>query len=286
MIDKNKIKLYLIVAALTLFLGLNSLYITDERQIALVFQFGELVRVNDKPGLSIKVPFIQNLSYLDKRLLNFNSSEKEVTALDQKKIIVNFFAKYKIVDPRKFYQTVTTEEGAKSRLNSIIDSSMRQVLGKVPFSELLTPRRSGIMKDIQNLASTEVKRFGIEVTDVRIMRADLPEENSQAIYNRMRTDREKEAKQYRAEGAEESDRVRADADRERKILIADAYKKADILRGEGESESTEIYAKSFSKDPEFYNFYRSLQAYKNSISKEDTKLLLSPDSGFLKFFKE
>lgn len=274
----------LISIGLALFLLINALFVVEQRQQALVLQFGEVVRVIKEPGLKFKVPFIQKVSLFDSRILNLSADEKEVIAKDQKRLIVTAFAKYKITNPLKFYQTVRDENGVRTRLNSILDSSLRQVLGEVPLATLLTGERSAIMKSIQQLVSTQAASFGVDVIDVRIMRADLPKENSDAIYRRMQTEREKEAKQFRAEGAEEAQRIKARADKETKVLLAESQQQAQIIRGEGDAISSKIFADAFSQDAEFFNFYRSLQAYRTTMQKGNTSFVLSPSSPFLHYF--
>lgn len=268
------------------FLALTSVFIVEQRQQALVLQFGEVTRVIKEPGLKFKVPFIQKVSLFDNRVLNLSADEKEVIAKDQKRLIVTSFAKYRITNPLKFYQTVRDEAGVRSRLNSILDSSLRQILGEVPLATLLTGERSVIMKNIQQLVNTQSADFGIDVIDVRIMRADLPKENSEAIYRRMQTEREKEAKQFRAEGAEVAQQIKSRADKEAKILLAESQLKAQVTRGEGDGISSKIFADAFNQDPEFFNFYRSMQAYRTTLKKGDTTMVLSPDSEFLRFFNE
>ncbi len=263
---------------------LTSVFVVEQRQQALVLQFGEVMRVVKEPGLKFKIPFIQKVTWFDNRVLNLSADEKEVIAKDQKRLIVTAFAKYRITDPLKFYQTVRDEAGVRTRLNSILDSSLRQVLGEVPLATLLTGERATIMRNIQQLVSNQAADFGIDVMDVRIMRADLPKENSDAIYRRMQTEREKEAKQFRAEGAEEAQRIKSRADKEANILLAEAQSQAQIIRGEGDSISSKVYADAFNQDAEFFDFYRSLQAYQTTLKKGDTTLVLSPDSAFLHFF--
>lgn len=267
------------------FVVLNSLFIVNERQMAMVFQFGEAVKRVDKPGLTFKIPLIQQVKFFDKRLLNLRADEKEVIAKDQKRLIVNAFAKYKIIDPLKFFQTVHDELGAAKRLNSLLDSSLRQVLGEVPLSALLTDERSKIMQRICDLATSMAQSFGIEVVDVRIMRADLPKENSLAIYKRMQTDREKAAKEFRAQGAEEAQRVRSEADKERKLIISGAERDAQYLQAEGDTIAYQNYANAYSVDPDFYGFYRSMQAYTVALQKDNTNVIISPENDFLKYFK-
>jgi len=266
------------------FLAVNSFFIVRQQQQALVLQFGKVEHVVKDPGMHFKMPFIQDVTFFDNRVLNLNAEEKEVIAKDQKRLIVTAFAKYTITDPLKFYQTVRDEEGIGTRLNSIVESSLRQVLGSVPLATLLTGERARIMKDIQGLVNDQATSFGIKVIDVRIMRADLPKENSDAIFQRMQTEREKEAKEFRAEGAEESLRIKAHADKDRLILRADAQLQAQIIRGEGDAISTKISAEAFGQDTDFFSFYRSMQAYRNALHKSDTTMVLSPHSEFLKYF--
>jgi membrane protease subunit HflC len=283
MLNKNKLYLIILLSGLLI---INLLFIVSQHQQALVFQFGEVVRVIKSPGLKLKVPFIQKIIYFDNRILNITADDKEITAKDQKRIRVNTFAKYKIVEPLKFYKTVRDEAGVRTRLNTIIESSLRQVLGEEPLSALLTSERALIMRKIQQLANTQATDFGVDVIDVRIVRADLPKENSEAIFKRMQTDREKEAKEIRAEGAEEALRIKSRADKDAKILLAEAQKKAQIIRGEGDGISSKIFADAFNRDPEFYNFYRSMQAYQQALNKNDTTFVLSPESKFFKYFDQ
>lgn len=278
-----------------LFVLFNALFVVKQTEQALVLQFGKPVRVEHDPGLKFKMPFIQNVEYYDRRLLDFDAESKEVIASDQKRLIVDAFVRYRITDPLLFKQTVADERTMRSRLNAILESSLRQVLGSVPLSKVISERRSAIMQDIRNLvneqamgakvegADTTRGGFGIEVVDVRIKRADLPPANSEGIYKRMQTEREREAKEFRAKGAEDAQKIRSQADKERTILLAEARKKAEITRGEGDSEATRIFAESFGKDEEFFAFYRTMQAYKKTLNQGDTTLILSPDSDFLKY---
>jgi membrane protease subunit HflC len=279
----NKIYYFVVPLAIALFLSASSVFTVHQRQIAVVFQFGEAVDTVLSPGLHLKMPFIQNVEFFDKRLLHAEAEAKELTASDGKRIIVDAFAKYLIVDPVKFYKTVRDYQGVGIRLNKILESSMRQVIGKVPLTALLTEKRGNIMLEIKNLVSQEAKTFGISITDVKILRADLPKENSDAIYARMQTAREKEAKQIRAEGLEEAARIISKADKESRILLAEAYMSAEILKGEGDASAAKIYNSAYSVDPEFYKFYKALQVYKEVLQKEDTSFVLSPKADFFKF---
>lgn len=275
---------YISFVALGLFLSVvSALFTVDQRHSAVVFQFGEAVRTIESPGLNIKIPFIQNVELFDKRILNVEAEAKELTASDGKRVIVDAFAKFRIVDPVMFYKTVHNYQGVKIRLNKNLESSMRKVIGRLPLTSLLTNERSGIMSNILNQVNQEARNFGLDVIDVRILRADLPKENSAAIYRRMQTAREKEATQIRAEGQEEGARIRSKADKESKILLAEAYMQSQIIKGEGDRESAKIHNLAYSVDPEFYKFYRSLEVYKNTLKKDDTSFVLSPEAELFKY---
>jgi membrane protease subunit HflC len=280
----NNIKPIYIVIGLTILLILsNSLYVVNQIQYCVIFQFGEAVKIIDKPGLNFKVPFIQQAEYFDKRILNVEAEAKELTASDGKRIIVDAFARFKVIDPVRFYKTVHDYSGFKLRLNKILESAMRKVIGKVSFTALLSDERSKIMRLIRDSLNEESELFGVVVIDVRILRADLPKENSAAIYKRMQTEREKEAKQIRAEGSEEASKIRSMADKESKILISKAYTESQSIQAEGDSQSSKIYNVAYSRDPDFYIFYKSLNTYKNILKKEDTNLILSTNSELFKY---
>ena len=279
----NKTVLIFFIIALS-FLGLNSLFTMDERQQGLVLQFGEPKRVIQKSGLHFKLPLIQNVVRYDVRILEYDLPIEEVIAVDKKRMLIDSFTRFKITDPLEFYKTVGTESSVRNRLNSNVISSLRRVVGRVTLEELLSEERSNIMENIKVEVNNEASRFGIEVVDVRIRRADLPEANSQAIYERMISERVREAKEFRAKGSEIAQKIRAEADKERTVILAEATKKSEILRGEGESQSVNIYANAFQQDPEFYSFYRSMQAYGNVLGEDGTTMILSPDSEFLEFF--
>ena len=280
-------KLYItIVAVFATFLLLTaSLFTVDQRQTAIVLQFGEAVRIIDNPGLNIKIPFIQNIRFLDKRILNVTAEEKELTASDEKRVIVDAFAKYQIINPVKFIKTVNNYSGANLRLNKLLESSMRTVIGRVPLNTLLSEKRSDLMLQIRDLVHSEAVSFGIKVIDVRILKSDLPQENSEAIYSRMQTERHKEAKQIRAEGEEEAARIKSRADKESQIILANAFMDAQEIKGIGDAEAARLYNQAYSKDSEFYQFYRSLIAYKASLSKDNTQFVLSPKSEFFKYLQ-
>jgi membrane protease subunit HflC len=260
------------------------MFTVDQRQQVLILQFGEPIRTIKSPGIKFKIPLLQDAVFFDKRIIDLSIAEQEVIASDQKRLIITAFAKYQIIDPLKFYTTVGNNYGLSSKLSGILDSSLRQVIGEVTLSELLTENRGDVMKKIKEVVSTSSEIFGIKIVDVRVMRADLPKENSDAIYARMQTAREKEAREIRANGAEEAQKIRAEADKEKTIILAEAKKGSDLTRGNGEAEAIKIYASSFGRDPEFADFYRSMIAYKTAFQPEKTKMIISPDSEFFKYF--
>ncbi len=264
--------------------GFNSLYTVHQVQQVLLLQFGEPVGVVREPGLKFKIPFVQDVTYIDKRILDLDAPPEEVIASDQKRLVVDAFARFKITDPLKFYQTVGNEAVARSRMGSLINSNLRQVLGSEAFSTVLSGKRDALMKRIRDLVNEEAKDFGIFIVDVKIKRADLPQANSQAIYRRMQTERLREAAEFRAQGAETAQRIRSRADREKTVLIAEAQKQSEILRGEGDGKAVKIFADAFGKDKDFFAFYRSMQAYGKALGTDDTTMVLSPDSEFFRFF--
>ncbi len=280
---KTTKKILIILTVIFAILG-SSMFTVDQRQQVLILQFGEPMRLITTPGIKFKIPLMQDALFFDKRIIDLNAAEEEVIASDQKRLIINAFAKYRITDPLKFYTTVRTNFGLESKLSGILDSSLRQVIGEVTLSELLTENRGNIMAEIKEIVSEESKIFGIEIIDVRIMRADLPKENSDAIFARMQTEREKEAREIRAKGAEEAAKIRAEADKQKTIIIAEAKKKSDLNRGKGESEANRVYANSYGRDAEFADFYRSMNAYKQALQPEKTTMVIAPDSEFFKYF--
>ena len=280
----SKISFLIFFLILIAFLGINSLFTMNERQQGLVLQFGEPKRVIQTSGLHFKLPLIQNVVRYDIRILEYDLPIEEVIAVDKKRMLIDSFTRFKIIDPLEFYKTVGTESSVRNRLNSNVISSLRRVVGRVTLEELLSEERSNIMENIKVEVNNEASRFGIEVVDVRIRRADLPEANSQAIYERMISERVREAKEFRAKGSEIAQKIRAEADKEKTVILAEATKKSEILRGEGESDAVNIYANAFEQDPDFYSFYRSMQAYGNVLGEDGTTMILSPDSEFLEFF--
>jgi len=261
-----------------------SLFTVKEINQAIVLQFGDPKKVISTPGLQVKIPFIQNVVFIDRRILSLDPQPEEVIASDQKRLIVDAYARFKIVDPLKFYISVGDERVARSRLATIINSRLRNVLGKQSLSTLLSEDRTKQMAMIQDGVNIEAQNFGIEIIDVRIKRADLPQANSEAIYKRMQTEREREAKEFRAKGAEMAVTITSTADKEVTVLLANAKKKSEIMKGEGDGKRNRIFAKAFGKDPEFFAFYRAMQAYEKALIGGDTSLILSPDSDFFKFF--
>ena len=261
-----------------------SIFIVKEINQAIVLQFGDPKRIILKPGLNFKIPFIQNVVFLDKRILNLDAPPEEVIASDQKRLIVDAFARFQIVDPLKFYISVGDERVARSRLSTIINSRIRSVLGKQSLATLLSEDRTKQMTIIQNGVNAEAQNFGIEIIDVRIKRADLPQANSEAIFKRMQTEREREAKEFRAKGAEMAVTITSTADKEVTVILANAKKQSEIMKGEGDGQRNKIFANAFGRDPEFFAFYRAMQAYETALIGGDTSLILSPDSDFFKFF--
>ena len=277
---KFLIPLIILLAATAFF----SIFIVKEINQAIVLQFGDPKRIILKPGLNFKLPFIQNVVFLDKRILNLDAPPEEVIASDQKRLIVDAFARFKIVDPLKFYISVGNERVARSRLSTIINSRIRSVLGTQRLQTLLSEDRTKQMSLIQEGVNNEAEKFGIEIVDVRIKRADLPPANSDAIYRRMQTEREREAKEFRAKGAEMAITITSTADKEVTVILADAEKESQILKGQGDGQRNKIFADAFGQDPEFFAFYRAMQAYETALIGGETSLILSPDSEFFKFF--
>ena len=261
-----------------------SLFVVKEINQAIVLQFGDPKRIITTPGLQLKIPFIQNIVYLDRRILSLDPAPEEVIASDQKRLIVDAFARFKITDPLKFYISVGNERVARSRLATIINSRLRSVLGTQSLATLLSEDRTKQMAIIQEGVNAEAGKFGIEIIDVRIKRADLPQANSEAIYRRMQTEREREAKEFRARGAEMAVTITSTADKEVTVILANAKKQSEIMKGEGDGLRNKIFADAFGKDPEFFAFYRAMQAYETALIGGDTSLILSPDSEFFKFF--
>ena len=274
------------IVAVFLFTLMSALFTVNQTKQALVLQFGEPKRIIQDPGLAIKLPFIQDVEYYEKRVLSLIPQDaEEVILADQKRILVDAYARYRISNPLLFYQTVRNEFGARARLESIIDSSVRRVLGSETLASILTGMRNEINNNIRDEVEESVTSLGIEIIDVRLRRADYPESTSQNIFNRMKSEREREAKEFRATGEEEAQKIRADAEKTRTVIVAEAAREAQENRGRGDSEAIEIYADSFGQDAQFFSFYRSMEAYRSAIGDSETSMVLSPDSEFFKFFK-
>ena len=278
----GKILLVIIIAigALAFF----SIFFVKEINQAIVLQFGDPKRIIITPGLQFKIPFVQNVVFLDRRILSLDPAPEEVIASDQKRLIVDAFARFKIVDPLKFYISVGNERVARSRLATIINSRLRNVLGKQSLATLLSQDRAKQMALIQEGVNTEAQKFGIEIIDVRIKRADLPQANSEAIFRRMQTEREREAKEFRARGAEMAVTITSTADKKVTVILANADKQSEIMKGEGDGLRNKIFADAFGQDPDFFAFYRAMQAYETALIGGETSLIMSPDSEFFKFF--
>ena len=283
--DKMKIFLSGIVLVAVFLIG-TSVYIVNQAEQAIVLQFGRPVRLVQEPGLKIKIPFIQNVIFYDTRLLNLDPPAQEVVLNDKKRLDVDSFTRYKIVDPIKFYKTVRTEFQAQSKLAEIVNSSIRKILGRSTLQELLSEKRTKIMSDTSAAVKVDAAQIGVSVADVRIRRADLPLEVLQAINARMKTEREREAKEFRAQGSQEAQKIKASADKEKTIILANADKQAQIIRGQGDEKAIEIWNRAAGQDIAFFNFYRSLEAYKNALGDGKSSMVLSPDSEFFQFFRK
>ncbi len=280
----SKTKKFLIFTTIAFVTFVSTAFKVDQRKQVLILQFGEPIRVIKEPGLNFKIPFIQNLIFFDKRILDLSITDQELIANDQKRIIINAFTKYKINDPLIFYKTVRNIYGVSSKLSAVLDSSLRKIIGEFRLNQLLTDNRGDIMTRIKDVVNEEAKIYGIDVVDVRIMRSDLPKENSDSIFARMRAEREKEAREIRAEGAEEADKIRAEADKQRTIILAEAEKESNLTRGLGEAKANKIYANGYNRDAEFAEFYRSMKAYEKSFSNGNTNFIISPEGQFFKHF--
>ena len=274
----------IVVAALGL-IAFSMLFIVEQTQQGIVLQFGEPKRTLREPGLNWKLPFIQDVVFYENRVISTISSDsEEVILADQKRLEVDTYARYRIVDPLLFYQTVRNVRGAEQRLDAMIDSSVRRVLGGTTLVDLLSSARSAIIRDISSEVNRSAKSLGLEIVDVRIRRADYPDATSQNIFNRMKSEREREAKEFRATGEEEAQKIRADADKTVTVMLAEARRESEILRGQGDALSIKIYADAFGQDEEFFAFYRSMQAYRKTFTDDGTSLVISPDSEFFRYF--
>ena len=279
----------IIAAVAVAFVAYTSIFVVNQFEQVIVLEFRKPVRIVKEPGLQFKAPW-QSVQFFDQRVLDYNTYDQRVmnnrdgviTVIsgDQKRLEMDAYLKYRITDPRKFLESVGNEIGLTRNIDPILESSMRKVISEVALSSLLTEKRVKIMQDIREQVNNKAKIYGIEVVDVRIISADFPEKNREEIYQRMITELEREAKKLRATGAEEATKIRAGADREKTVLLAEAEKKSQVLKGEGDGQAAKIYADAFNQDPEFFKFYRTMEAYRGSINKDDTKVILSPKSGF------
>lgn len=272
-------------AAVLVFVLFNTLFVVDQREQAMVVQLGSPVRVIKDPGLAVKVPFFQSVIFFNKRILDLDAEPSVVITADVRNIVVDAFIRFRISDPLKFYQSVKDEESARLRLVPILNSNLRRVLGEQNFDRLLSGERSQLMRAIRDAVAVEARAMGIDIVDVRIRRSDLPEANLGAVFDRMKTERQQKASQTRAEGGEAAQLIRSAADREVTVIRATATQKADILRGQGEAERNRILGEAYGQDAEFFAFYRSLQAYEESMTGDNTTMVLSPDSPFFRYFQ-
>ncbi len=283
----SKKNIILILIAVGFIIGTYStLFFVEQRVQAIVLQFGEPIKVIQKPGLNFKIPFAQNVIKFDKRILLFDNNAEEIIAADKKRLIVDAFVRYSIVDPLKYYQTVRFENALNNRLGSVVNNSLRAVLGRVPLKAVISDRRELLMTEVTQLVSVRAKQFGIMIQEVRIKKADLPSENSEAIYRRMQTERQQEAAQIRAVGEEKSRMIKAEAEKNKTVILAEAKRDGEILRGQGDAEKNRILGEAFSKDPNFFSFYRAMQAYSKALTEGDTTMVLSPNGEFFEFFSD
>jgi modulator of FtsH protease HflC len=262
----------------------SSLFTVQQTEQALVVRFGKPVDIATEPGLHFKAPFIDTVIPVDKRILDLENPSQEVIASDQKRLVVDAFARYRIKDALKFYQSVGSIQAANLQLTTLLNASLRRVLGEVTFIQVVRDEREALMGRIRDQLDKEADGYGIQVVDVRIRRADLPEQNSQAVYERMKTERQREAAEFRAQGAQKAREIRANADREATVIVAEANSKSEQIRGEGDAERNRLFAEAYGRDPDFFAFYRSMSAYENGLKSSDTRFLLKPDSDFFRYF--
>jgi membrane protease subunit HflC len=274
----------LILGLVALVLGYSSLFTVYQTQQALVVRLGQPVRVVTEPGLHFKVPLIDSVIAIDKRILDLENPAQEVIASDQKRLVVDAFARYRIQEPLRFYQTVNTIAGANSQLSILLNAALRRVLGEATLTHVVRDERAQLMARVREQLDKEAQVYGIQVVDVRIRRADLPDQNSQAVYQRMQTERQREAAEFRAQGSQRSQEIRSKADRDVTVLVAEATSKSEQLRGEGDGERNRIFAEAFGRDPDFFGFYRSMQAYEAGMRHNDTRMVLQPDTEFFRYF--
>jgi membrane protease subunit HflC len=275
-----------VIIVVLLLVAYLSMFTVHQTRQALVIRLGDPIRTITEPGLHFKVPLIDNVIYVDNRILDLENAAQEVIASDQKRLVVDAFARYRIRNPLLFYQAVSTIEGANSRLSTLLNASLRRVLGEATLTHVVRDQREALMARVREQLDHEAANLGIQVVDVRIRRADLPEQNSQAVYQRMQTERQREAAEFRAQGSQKSQETRARADRDVTVLIAEETARAEQIRGEGDAERTRMFAEAYGKDPSFFAFYRSMQAYETGLKANDTRLVLRPDSDFFKYFAD
>ncbi len=269
------------LAAVTVYF---SAFIVRQTEQAIVLQFGKPKVTITEPGLHWKIPFVETVDFFDRRILDLDTASQEVIAADQKRLVVDAFARFRIVKALEFYKTLRDEPTARQRLGNILESALRSALGASTFQDVVRDKREALMRSIRQQVNDQSKDFGIEVIDVRIKRADLPEANSEAVYKRMQTERQREAAEFRAEGAAAANRIRATADREATVIKAEATKTSEQMRGEGDAERNRVFNEAFGKDPDFFGFYRSMQAYEQGLKSGDTRMVISPDSEFFRYF--
>jgi modulator of FtsH protease HflC len=274
----------LLLLLLLIVVGYSSVFAVQQTEQALVVRFGAPVQVVTDPGLHFKAPFIDTVIPIDKRILDLENPAQEVIASDQKRLVVDAFARYRIKDPLHFYQSVGSIQAANLQLSTLLNSGLRRVLGEVTLIQVVRDQREALMARIRDQLDREANNYGIQVVDVRIRRADLPDQNSQAIYERMKTERQREAAEFRAQGNQKAQEIKSNADREATVIVAEANSKAEQIRGEGDAERNRLFAEAYSKDPDFFAFYRSMTAYETGFKSNDTRFLLRPDSDFFRYF--
>jgi modulator of FtsH protease HflC len=276
----------LVILLALLIVGYGSLFIINQTQQGLVVRFGKVVDVPTNPGLHTKWPIVDSVIYIDKRILDVENASQEIIAADQKRLVVDAFARYRIQDPLKFYQTNGSIDAVNSRLSTLLNADLRRVLGEATLTHIVRDEREALMARVREQLDQQAQEFGISVVDVRIRRADLPDQNSQFVYTRMQTERQREAAEFRGQGSQRAQEIKARADRDVTVLLAEAFAKAEQTRGEGDAERNRIFADAFSKDPEFFAFYRSMQAYEAGLKHGDTRMVLKPDSDFFRYFSD
>jgi modulator of FtsH protease HflC len=274
----------LVIVLAAMILGYSSLFTVYQTQQTLVVRLGQPVRVVTEPGLNFKAPLIDSVIAIDKRILDLENPAQEVIASDQKRLVVDAFARYRIEDPLKFYQSVNTISAANLQLSTLLNAALRRVLGEATLTHVVRDERAALMARVREQLDKEARVYGIQVVDVRIRRADLPEQNSQAVYQRMQTERQREAAEFRAQGSQRSQEIRSKADRDVTVIVAEATSKSEQIRGDGDAERNRIFAEAFGKDPDFFAFYRSMQAYEHAMHRNDTRMVLQPDSEFFRYF--